>query len=864
MIEIVDSELNQWDTGRFVAVKGIDASHLHFANAGDSKAVIMQIPGAVTAIPNFLLQTGKQLCVYAVENGITVESAVFPVRKRPRPENYVYEDDQRNYIYELIQSVEEATAEAERVAEELRTAKENGEFNGDTGPQGEKGDPGIVNIDDTKVGADAWSSKNTVDKLCPTFTESGSIVTCEPVEGYPLEVTAEEGATITRCGKNLLTTSRVENPASNSNKTIFSGSLKAPFTISCDFSQATLGGSSGAGFLAATIDGADQNLSWTMLKSGWTKTTGTLTKVRLVNWCNVTGVVKMQLEVGSVATSYEPYKKTETFPVGENVPALPGVNTLWADKGDITVTGKTDLESIIEKLPNGGTGDSADAVLYTKQTLTEAQKAQARANIGAVDNAYVDKAIADATSGVDLSEYELKGNTPQYLAGADARYNIVLDIKEETAVSIVSDTVAEMAGGTNVKFGSCEETNDNGVFTLTCNKASPWYQIKKTFTMHGLVTGESYNIMLDAVASDRSGTPIYLLLLDSNSKTVVDRVFSAAPGIRTLTFTATEPDITVCLYPVSSSNTPAVGMYFQYRDIWINKADAREVRTDIYNFATTTSEQLDLRDICGGVTVTATPAANVYTQVIEGDIPNGPLAGKTCVCFGDSITGNYVSPFDYPSIIAQKTGMNVINGGFGGCRMAQHPDSSYTAFSMYNLADSIAAGDWSVQDAAVGTVGSANAAEHLASLKEVDWAAVDFITIFYGTNDFMGGVAIGEDDGSQSTSQFKGALRHSIETILTAYPKIRIVLITPIYRFWENGGVVTDSDTYEVSGAKLTDFVDAVISVADEYKVPAFNLYNSLGINKINRMTFLADGVHPSEAGRERIGESIAARLSAI
>ena len=51
------------------------------------------------------------------------------------------------------------------------------------------GENGAVQIiDDTKAGADAWSSKNTVDRLCPEFTQSGSVVTCQPVEGYPLQV----------------------------------------------------------------------------------------------------------------------------------------------------------------------------------------------------------------------------------------------------------------------------------------------------------------------------------------------------------------------------------------------------------------------------------------------------------------------------------------------------------------------------------------------------------------------------------------------------------------------------------------------------------------------------------------------------
>lgn len=64
---------------------------------------------------------------------------------------------------------------------------------------------GAACIDDAKVGADAWSSQKTseemdrsisvarletIDKLCPSFTESGSVAVCEPVEGYPLGVTS--------------------------------------------------------------------------------------------------------------------------------------------------------------------------------------------------------------------------------------------------------------------------------------------------------------------------------------------------------------------------------------------------------------------------------------------------------------------------------------------------------------------------------------------------------------------------------------------------------------------------------------------------------------------------------------------------
>ena len=43
MIEIFDTALNQWDTGRSVQVTEVEADHVHFANKGDSRAVIMDI-----------------------------------------------------------------------------------------------------------------------------------------------------------------------------------------------------------------------------------------------------------------------------------------------------------------------------------------------------------------------------------------------------------------------------------------------------------------------------------------------------------------------------------------------------------------------------------------------------------------------------------------------------------------------------------------------------------------------------------------------------------------------------------------------------------------------------------------------------
>ena len=146
MIEVNGSELNQWDTGRGVIVTGIEAEYVHFANQGDSKAVIMGLVDIDATIPDFLLQTGRPLLVYAVKDGITLESRMFSVKKRPRPENYAYEDDQRNYIYELITDAENATESANYAAGEATKAAQSA---------GESASSAVLATDNANVAAES-------------------------------------------------------------------------------------------------------------------------------------------------------------------------------------------------------------------------------------------------------------------------------------------------------------------------------------------------------------------------------------------------------------------------------------------------------------------------------------------------------------------------------------------------------------------------------------------------------------------------------------------------------------------------------------------------------------------------------------
>lgn len=247
-----------------------------------------------------------------------------------------------------------------------------------------------------------------------------------------------------------------------------------------------------------------------------------------------------------------------------------------------------------------------------------------------------------------------------------------------------------------------------------------------------------------------------------------------------------------------------------------------------------------------------------------------PLKDKVIINFGDSIFGNFSGEGSISGALAKHTGATVHNCGFGGCRMASHHIANFDAFSMYRLADAIATQTFVTQDTAIES-GKTAATEsdgklpayfenRLATLKGIDFNEVDIITIAYGTNDLTGEIIVDNENDLYNTNSFAGALRHSIETILTAYPHIRIFVCSQTNRFWTS----VDGDTYISGiGTKLTDFVAKTKEVAEAYHLPFIDNYYELGFNKFNRSVYFpaTDGTHPNETGRELIAKHIASKL---
>lgn len=242
----------------------------------------------------------------------------------------------------------------------------------------------------------------------------------------------------------------------------------------------------------------------------------------------------------------------------------------------------------------------------------------------------------------------------------------------------------------------------------------------------------------------------------------------------------------------------------------------------------------------------------------EDMLPNmKQLAGKQVVVIGDSIIGMTRDSTSVTAYAADYSGASVLNAGFGGCRMSVHPTNGYAAFSAWALADAIATGVWTTQEAQA-SAGQDYFPAQLAALEAVNFAKVDMMVIHYGTNDFAAGVALDNSENDADTTTLLGALRYTLRKLMTAYPQMRIYVSLPLYRKWGTVGAETYTNS---QGKTLPEYNTAMDTVAYGFNCPVINGYRALGINTINGSAYLSDGTHLTDHGREVFGNLMGGNL---
>ena len=224
---------------------------------------------------------------------------------------------------------------------------------------------------------------------------------------------------------------------------------------------------------------------------------------------------------------------------------------------------------------------------------------------------------------------------------------------------------------------------------------------------------------------------------------------------------------------------------------------------------------------------------------------------KTWVNMGDSLwtfganTGGIGTITDYMKELCGGTWHNIATGG---TTMASRPGSyagTYDALDFWKIADAIVAGNYTDAKAAAAELTS-----NFANIDSIDWAAVNYITVAYGTNDLAFGAEIDNASNLLDTATICGALRYGIKAINSAYPNIRFKVLGVLYR---NADSVSMTKIVECNNA----LKDAAAYVGAEF-------IDGYGVNEGNRSTYLYDGTHPNGEGKQRIAETLARNIHDI
>ena len=193
---------------------------------------------------------------------------------------------------------------------------------------------------------------------------------------------------------------------------------------------------------------------------------------------------------------------------------------------------------------------------------------------------------------------------------------------------------------------------------------------------------------------------------------------------------------------------------------------------------------------------------------------------------GDSITegcGTSGPEFHYVNIFARKFGpCTVRNYGIGGTRLARQKTPS--AKPRHDL-------------------------DFCSRVNEMDPDA-DLIVVFGGTNDYGHGDAPIGCFEDRTPDTFYGACHTLMTSLIERYPDADIVFMTPLHRAVEE----------QPGKLPLSGYVAIIREVAAYYALPVLDLYTVSGIQpkvKIMREKFMPDGLHPNNAGAEKIADRL-------
>ena len=221
--------------------------------------------------------------------------------------------------------------------------------------------------------------------------------------------------------------------------------------------------------------------------------------------------------------------------------------------------------------------------------------------------------------------------------------------------------------------------------------------------------------------------------------------------------------------------------------------------------------------------------------------------GKKIGWFGDSLS----MIGKLPHIVGALLGADVYDFSISGSSATKTVSgANQTNVTVQALIEQKIAGDLSdartdIENQGLGPSTKAAKLENIANLENANFEELDKIVIFSGTNDL----------GKQylTIENFKTGLRAIFTTLLSEWPNLQIVWISPAWR--------SDANTPHPNTFVLQDICDAIEDVCKEYSVPFMDFYHQCMVNSVNALTYMTNEnpiIHPNDAGDKMWGMKIA------
>lgn len=163
----------QWDINRKLIVDDESIKQVHFCNRTGECSLVCETykenNQLVVDVPNILLQQDWRIRAYAYDGNATLHEALYDVKKRTKPDNYVYTETEilkYEYLKERVDQIEENGVSDETVAKAVSDYLKENDITVDlTGYATEKYvDDAIAGIEIPEVDLSAYYTANETDK----------------------------------------------------------------------------------------------------------------------------------------------------------------------------------------------------------------------------------------------------------------------------------------------------------------------------------------------------------------------------------------------------------------------------------------------------------------------------------------------------------------------------------------------------------------------------------------------------------------------------------------------------------------------------------------------------------------------------